>query len=56
METKEQIKELKAQAYDLLVMGEQYKVRLGQVNQQIAELLQKEKSELEAKEDENTTD
>lgn len=46
MEIKEQIKTLKAQAYDLLVMKEQYQLRLGQVNQQIAELSQKANAEI----------
>lgn len=45
MEIKEQIRELKAQAYDLLAMIEQWKARLGQVNQQIVGLSQKEKEE-----------
>lgn len=45
MDTKEKIKELKAQAYDLLVMKEQNQQALNQVNQQIARLLQKEREE-----------
>ncbi len=42
-----EIEKLKAIAYDLLVSIEQYKLRLNQVNQQIAEL---SKSEEEPKE------
>lgn len=45
MEIKEKIKALKAQAYDLLVMKEKYQLGLNQVNQQIAELSQKEREE-----------
>ncbi|KKN03307.1 hypothetical protein LCGC14_1109000 [marine sediment metagenome] len=41
MEEKEQIKALKAQAYDLLVSVEQHQKALSQVNQQIAELTQR---------------
>lgn len=41
MEIKDKIKELKSQAYDLLAVTEQYKVKLVQVNQQILELTKK---------------
>lgn len=45
MEIKEQIKELKSQAYDLLVSVEQHQKALSQVNQQIAGLSQKANAE-----------
>ena len=56
MDTKEQIKALKAQAYDLLVMKEQYQLRLNQVNQQIAELSQKANAEEKPKEQKDNKD
>ena len=45
MDVKEQIRELKAEAYDLLALSEQCRMKLTQVNQQIAELSQREKTE-----------
>ena len=47
MDIKEQIKTLKAQAYDLLSMVEQYRSALNQVNQQIAEFNKKLQLEVE---------
>ncbi len=44
MDVKEQIRELKAEAYDLLALREQCGMKLTQVNQRIAELSQGEKA------------
>ena len=46
MDIKEQIKELKSQAYDLLVSVEQHQKALNQVNQQIVELTQRLNTEV----------